>query len=442
MARILLLDFEESGCRRLQDKKFDVEAKDTNWKSGRVESLVPPPDCRVVVYQANLNNYATGLHLGDSEKFEKIVSGGGAVVCFIGNCQEYHLSNVIGQIPGLKFAENKLPDKIYEAGGEPVSPIFSQYRAFISNAHELFPLHNHLGKTVDMREWDPPYDGRVQVLAESFRNQPVSVLIRRGQGFYLLLPWFGDKNTEVTELLLEQVLPALSPQLLAAEESTWLDSYEYIFPELLQVFKEMEEENERHRLSMRRFEEKIEELKTAEQDPFNNLLTAEGKELQQAVVNAFRYLGWPQVIDVSEYWKHVIRINEEDIWLLDEDQKTVEQLIRGGYLILVAVQSGEAGAKDDNSLLLQRYKGRRMQEFDNTKMKALLVGNFFCRVEAKQREIPFTEQQIGDAAKDGNGLLTTYELFKAVKAEKEGKISKEAVREQLKNKVGLISFDY
>jgi hypothetical protein len=193
---------------------------------------------------------------------------------------------------------------------------------------------------------------------------------------------------------------------------------------------------------MRRFEEKIEELKTAEQDPFNNLLTAEGKELQQAVVNAFRYLGWPQVIDVSEYWKHVIRINEEDIWLLDEDQKTVEQLIRGGYLILVAVQSGEAGAKDDNSLLLQRYKGRRMQEFDNTKMKALLVGNFFCRVEAKQREIPFTEQQIGDAAKDGNGLLTTYELFKAVKAEKEGKISKEAVREQLKNKVGLISFDY
>lgn len=83
-----------------------------------------------------------------------------------------------------------------------------------------------------------------------------------------------------------------------------------------------------------------------------------------------------------------------------------------------------------------------MQEFDNTKMKAILIGNYFSQTEAKLREVPFTETQIGEAAKDGNGLLTTYELFRAIKAEKEKKISKEAIREQMKNKVGLISFDY
>jgi hypothetical protein len=83
-----------------------------------------------------------------------------------------------------------------------------------------------------------------------------------------------------------------------------------------------------------------------------------------------------------------------------------------------------------------------MQEFDNTKIKALLVGNYYSRTEAKLRERPFTENHINEAAKDGNGLLTTYELFKAIKAEKEQKITKEAIREQIKSKVGLITFDY
>jgi hypothetical protein len=38
--------------------------------------------------------------------------------------------------------------------------------------------------------------------------------------------------------------------------------------------------------------------------------------------------------------------------------------------------------------------------------------------------------------------LTTYELFKAIKAEKEKKTTKEAIREQLNAKVGLITFEY
>jgi hypothetical protein len=100
------------------------------------------------------------------------------------------------------------------------------------------------------------------------------------------------------------------------------------------------------------------------------------------------------------------------------------------------------GATDEDCLNLQRYKGRRMQEFNNTKLKAILVGNYFSQIEAKLREVPFSENQINEAAKDGNGLLTTYELFKAIKAEKEKRITKEAIREQFNSKMGLITFDY
>src|SRR4030043_1256285 len=233
MAKIMLLDFEESDYRRLLVKKFDVELRETNWRSGRVESLLPPQDCRVVLYQVNLDNYGTGLHAGDAAHLEKIVDEGGVVVCFVGNCQEYHLTNVIGEIPHLKFEENKLPDKIYEIGDPPYDAIFSQFRPFISHAYELFPAPNNLGKTINLREWDPPAELELQVLAESFRNYPISVLLRKGQGFYLLLPWFGEKNIEGAELILPNVVPAAASQPLSPEGVSWLDSYAYIFPGLL-----------------------------------------------------------------------------------------------------------------------------------------------------------------------------------------------------------------
>lgn len=75
-------------------------------------------------------------------------------------------------------------------------------------------------------------------------------------------------------------------------------------------------------------------------------------------------------------------------------------------------------------------------------MKAMLIGNYFCENEANLRKNPFSSRQIKDAERDGNGLLTTYELFKAIKAEKDHKIKKEEIREQIKNKLGLIKFDY
>lgn len=442
MGRILLVDFKENELRALQEKKFDVELKETNWNSGRSESVRPPGDCRVVFYQANVKNGSAGLHENDAAEFERMVADGGAVICFIGDCREFHISGLVGDIPHLRFEANDLPDKILEVQDEPFSSLFARYRTFISHAFELFPEEDNLGKVIQLSEWDPPGEGELLVLAESIRKRPVSVMLRKGKGFYLLLPWFGEKNTEVAAFILERVLPELAPQLTADEEDIWLDSYDYIFPALVDAFKKMEEENSRHRQTMRELEQKIDEIKSAEQEPFNQLLITEGKDLQQAVVNAFRYLEWANVVDVNEYWKRVIRVPEEDIWLLEGNAESIETLIRDAPITMIMVRSGKTGAAEEDCLLLQRFKGRRMQEFNNTRMKALLVGNYFIQTEAKLREVPFSENQISEAAKDGNGLLTTYELFKTIKAEKEGRIAKEDIRQQLADKVGLITFDF
>lgn len=445
MARILLLDFEEPDYRELLAENYDVELLQTNWKTGKIESLYPPEDCRVVFYQVNLDDYGTGFHIGDAENFSRIVENGGAIVCFVGPCQEYHLTNVIGEIPHLKFEENSLPDQVSAVEEEPFRTIFRRFRLSISHAFELFPTQNSLGQSLNLKEWDPPYDGELKVLAESPRHFPVSFLLRKGHGFYLFLPWFGDKNLEVTRHLLatqfrEYAVPLTSPA--EARERSWLDSPDYFFPSLQEVYRAMDEEKERHRLALLRLEEKAAEIRAAEQEPFFRLLTAEGSELREAVVKAFKYLDWINVVDVDDYWKRVIRVKEEDLWLIDEDEKSIEQLIRTSDILIVNVKSGDEGADDEDCLLLQRYKGRRMQEFDNTKMKAVLVGNYYRSQEPLRRPVPFSEEQMAEAARDGNGLLTTYELFRAIKAEKEKKITKETIREQIKSKVGLITIDY
>lgn len=230
--------------------------------------------------------------------------------------------------------------------------------------------------------------------------------------------------------------------LVAASDGAWEDSEDYLFPGLRAVYGEIERENERHRLSIADLERKLQELKAGEQAAFSRLLTARGPELRQAVIAALGYLEYPKVVDVDSYWKHVIRAKEEDAWLLDGAGGSVEELIRGGHLTLVAVRDGEGPAADDDGLLLQRFKGRRMQEFNNTGMQALLVGNYFAAQEPKHRGVPFSETQVQEAAQDGNGLLTTYELFKAIKAEKEGRLGKDAIRDQLRSKTGLVTFEY
>ncbi len=442
MAKIMLVDFSDADRRHILDRNFEVEAGETHWEDGTPPSLEPAADCRVVLYQANKGGADAGPHQANGEKFVELVGRGGAVVCFIGNCQEDQLTGLVGPIPHLKFQENKLPDKIYEVQGSPFSPIFTSFRPFISHAAELFPTHNSLGKSIDLADWDPPAEAKLEVLAESFKNYPVSVMLRRGQGFYLLLPWFGEKNVEVAELLLGQVLPQVSPELFGAGGPGWLDGDDYVFPGLREVHAQIEQEKERHRQSIAALENKLQELKAGEQADFNRLLTAQGPELQQAVVRALRYLEYARVVNVDEYWKHVIRTKEEDVWLMDGAQGSIEEMIRGGHLTLIAVRSGEGGAADDDGLLLQRYKGRRMQEFNNTKMQALLIGNYFSAADPKLRQVPFSESQVTEAAHDGNGLLTTYELFKAIKAEKENQITKTAIREQLRSKTGLITFEY
>lgn len=442
MAKILLIDFSEEEARELSSEKWDVELRETNWKSGRVESLVPPLDCRMIFFQLNLGDSGSGLHQGDAPNFEALIQEGGAVVCFLGSGEEFHLQNLFGPIPGLRLEVNKRPGLLTSISDHPGGRLLAEFSANIVKSYELFADEDGTKDSILLPATGPSGQEQAEVLARSYRRRPMAACLRRGKGFLFLFPWFGEKNIEVVRFMLRQTLPAMLPNLFEENPFAWVESPDYYFPALTSLFQAIQDETQRHRETILRLRNQVEELKKSEQEPYSRLLTSQGELLKQAVAHAFKYLEWPLVIDVDEYWKRVIRIKEEDLWLIDDGSgQTVEEKIRTSPLYLVVIRSGPGSAPDHDLVLLQKFKARRMQEFDNTKMKALLVGNYYFRQEARTRPIPFTPEQVEEAVADGNGLLTTVELFFAIKAEKEKKISREVILRTIREKTGLITFD-
>jgi len=762
MAKILLLDYEKEDYDLLQERNYDVEFAETNWKSLTTDILIVPKNCRMVFYQLNSENPASGLHSEDTEKFQKIIDDGGAIICFIGRCKQFQLTNFTGEFPNLDMQNYDIPNPIDSIEEPPFNQIFKEYGQFISYANTLFNVVLPVGETINMAAWDPNLEEKLTVLASGADGLPLSVKIQRGKGFFLFLPWFGDHNNTITEMLLDHILPEFSPHLFeeeaappeppsspeepqseaseseslpditeelespetegkevepsemkppedelpefeeteapqaemestetevpekepedlqepkreeeeesweepevdsvpekpeeppepveeegfeppeeetpqedqtkdeeeeiseeieipeselepgpeeeaeaeekeepsaektleeelefdeeleleeeaadvtpteeeeipswdeeaeAKEEKTeetktgvseeeieegteekeeaaaeveeekveepeisegppeeteaeappeeetpsepseeypyeqksipdtvlleeneqpsegeeekpvveqeeipppvgsaseegkeakvsWLEKDEYLFPSVKEISEKIEEERKKHEEKIQKLLESMNEAKEKELTIFTKLLTSEGEELKQAVLSTLEYLGGKKVIDVRELWKDEERGPEEDIWLLKDDKKPVEDKIKKDSVLLVTVKSGDAGAKDDECSSIQKYKGRRMQEFHNTDMKAILIGNYYRQEEPKLRENPFSEDQIAEAKIDQNALLTTFELFKVIQAEKTKKISKSDIIKQLETKLGLISFDY
>lgn len=455
MAKILLLDFEEKDLKFFKDKDFDVDRKETNWKSSSIESLLIPEDCRLILYQANNKSTISSAHARDSEKFKNVINRGGAVVCFIGKCETFHLTNFVGSIPKLEFKNNDTPHLVTPINEDPFAPIFDKFGKSITDAKKLFPDAMAAGAKVDLKSWDPGSDGEMQVLATSSDGFPISAVIRNGKGYYLFLPWFGDENIRVAEYILTEMYPKLEivepdvPEMLEEPEAppsdnatNWLDKEDYAFPGLQELYQEKEEAQKKFELAITKIDAKIEDLKEKKQAPFQKMLVAQGEELAKAAVTALEYIGWKKVVNVNEYWKNVVRDKEEDIWLLEDDTSPIEETIKTNYVFLVNLAASTEPAKDEDCAVLQKFKGRRMQEFNNTKMKSILIGNYFYDQEAKFRKNPFSEEQISDVEKDGNGVLTTYELFKAVKAIMENKIKKEEIQKQMQVQTGQIQFSF
>jgi hypothetical protein len=438
MAKILLLDFAPADRDRLVSEKYDVDVRATGWTTGRDEPLDLPVDSEAVFYQIGGEAAAVrpDLHAEVQEALTERVRAGARVVCFIGGGDAARLTNIVGPMGGIQVRDNPRTDAVVFNPKALYLVPFERFKPFLAKAFRLLP--ETFGEGVWERETSE--NGKLEFLAKTADGAPVAMMVRKGKGYFLLLPSFGPKNIEIVDHLLKDTPPSL-PGLPEEPAGDWLDGDDYVFPELKTLVARREDEKRKLEEVLADYDRQIKDLKAGGQEEFHRLLKGEGAALKNAVIGSLRYLGWGRVVDVDQYWKKTIRSKEEDAWVIDPPDMPVEAGLRKGELVIILVRGSKNWATDDDCGLLQKFKGRRMQEFDNTRMKAVLVGNYHSATEAKARPNPFSATQIEEAQKDGNGLLTTYELFRAIKAEKENRISKDAIREQIKLKTGLISFD-
>jgi hypothetical protein len=439
MAKVLLLDFDDADRDRLVSEKYDVESRSTGWRSGKEDPLQIPPESEIVFYQVNGQggNGRNRLHAEVHEALARRVEDGARVICFLGGGELYQLTNIVGPLDRIQLQDNARTDSILFNPRAIFHVPFERFKPFISKAFKLLP--EAAGEGI----WEKPSgpEGKLEILAKSADGYPVSVLLGKGKGSVLLLPSFGPKNVEIIDYILKDKTPLVAEPAEAAA-APWIDHEDYLFPDLKALFVRKDEEKRRHEQALAEIDGQIREMKASGQDEFHKLLTAEGADLNKAVIHSLRYFGWGRVVDVNDYWKKVIRDKEENIWLIEKEGPSVEAMLHKEALVLVLIRAGKAWATDDECALLQKFKGRRMQEFDNTLMKAVLIGNYFSATDAKARGNPFSAAQVEEARKDGNGLITTYELFKAIKAEKEGRITKADVRNQIREKAGLITIEF
>lgn len=438
MAKIVLVDFSQTDRDRLAAEKYDVDLKTTGWTTGRDEPLDLTGDSEIVFYQIEGGGEAGGPE-GHAELHEALagrVQEGVRVVCFIGGGPVARLTSVVGPVEGLQVKDGVRSDAVVFSPRALFHVPFERFKPSIAKAFRLLP--ETFGDGVWEKESST--NGRIEFLAKTGDGAPAAMLVHKGKGYLLLLPSFGPKNVEIVDYLLKDKLP-LAAEVPPEAGADWIDSDDYVFPELKALVARRDEEKRKFEDVLADYDRQIKEMKGGGQEEFHRLLNGEGAVLKKAVVNSLRYLGWGRVVDVDQYWKNTIRSREEHVWIIEPADLAVEAGLRKGELMLVLVCGGKNWATDDECGLLQKFKGRRMQEFDNTRMKAVLIGNYYSGADAKSRPSPFSAAQIEEAQKDGNGLLTSYELFRAIQAEKENRVTKDAIREQLKLKTGLITFD-
>lgn len=435
MSQILLIDFSEKDAQEIKSEGFDVELKNTNWVSGETEPLIPLEDSKIIFYNADDSDPASSLHSEDTKYFMTLVSAGSIMVCFVGETRASHITN----LTGLSFSEENFyrldnPSQI-EAGKDSLfTAIFSRLGGHITYSARLWKLHRNLSNKIDLEQND------IQAIAvHKESGATVAAYKKHKKGFFLLLPCFGDGelNIEVVQLLLKKILPTIRPDLFEDKENKWLQDSRYYIPSLLSLNNKRKSIEEEYSLKIEEVDKEIKKIQKEEQDILNKLLISKGEELKRAVIHWLKYIGFTAV-DVDEYWKKdsLSHQKEEDIWLYNKKNPNILE----DELILVEVKSSKRGASDDDIGTIQKYKGRRMQEYGHTNMKGLLVGNYFCNNPAHLRKDPFSNHQIKDTKRDNNALLTTYDLFEAIKKEKSRELSKKDIQLKIRNTNGVIKW--
>jgi hypothetical protein len=330
------------------------------------------------------------------------------------------------------------PQQIDPLPIEPYFQLFSRYGHLISETRGLKFGSSFASLEIAVMSFQREGLTPLAVFVSGFKYFPIAVQWMGANGTVIMLPNFrAEIFPEILALIREELLPSRFPHLIQMESDAWLGDPRYLMEPVRILVEQKRQIVGEYGSRLAQLDEQIRQIRETEQEPFDRLLTATGDALKRAVMDTLQYLSM-QAIDVDNYWRERApgRQREEDLWIGDQPFDPRQN----GFRLVEVTSDGRGGASEDDCGRIVRYLLRRRQEFPNSGITGLLVINHQYRTPAHVRRPPFTATQIADAQRDGYGLISTYELFEAIKAEKAGRISREMIRRRLLTGSGYLEF--
>jgi hypothetical protein len=214
-----------------------------------------------------------------------------------------------------------------------------------------------------------------------------------------------DRAAELVAHLLDRVLPALAPRLFPdAEGSSWTRRPEYELPRIAELRSEIRAVEEASRQRVRELEELIE----AERTPYgflDDLLTASGAPLVEAVIQTLKLIGFADVRDVDAEAEAAgdTGPRREDIRVMDARMP-----------VLVEVKGITGMPSEEEAMQVAKYLRPRMKEWKTTDIHGLAVINHQRNLPALDREHDrvFQDDVLVNAQGQDFTLLTTWDLYR------------------------------
>lgn len=262
-------------------------------------------------------------------------------------------------------------------------------------------------------------DNDTVVLLENNFEEAIGYIQKNGEGFLIVLPSFKDYLKPIQNLI-HEVLPQLKPNLFPDfVKNIWVDDDEYVFPEVKKLKLEKEILLKEYDSKFKEIEEKIN--KSKENNKFlTNIIISEGHSefLVKNIQETLEYIGYKDVIDVDNI---VTGNKQEDLRILDNKRFTS-----------IEIKGHKGMATEDDTQAILKYISRNMRAEGRTDIHGILIVNHQRMLPPLERNTTgFSSQQIEDAHRDMYTLVTTWELYQAVRLLQENIITFEDIDKSL-----------
>jgi len=401
---------------------YDVVIIDPISISDAWKNIKPTSDGSLLVYASADQGFSKGLARTMERRAEEtkllLEKAGGIVICFLrqkGTVLKYKTDRYIHPIHRYSWLPREGIQRDYDFG-QYFHPTlrYGQEIGEINKNHPFSQYFVALTKKICF-EAVIGASGLLEVarpIAKNKVGEVVALELSFGEGKFIFLPppLKSVDEDKISGVLIDCIRKSLhwTKPLMKPD---WINKYE--LPGESEVEKEFEElqgkitilEKKKQSIEARR--DKLEMLK--------GMLYEQGKYgLEPPVREAFRILGF-KVLDPEEYKEdYDLYIKEPNLTIIGEIEGSNKQMDVQKYRQLLD------------------YVSSKLEEGEN--IKGILIGNGFINVDPDKRTEQFTEKAILGCRRQKFCRITTYELFKAIRAilsESDNKKLKKSVKQKV-----------